>query len=463
MDASESRRILYAEDDENSAALIRSIVEKEGHAIEVAPDGRAFRRLLAEKLFDLCLLDINLPDASGLDLLLEARKYRPDMPVIMITGEDSVDDVVMAIKRGAMDYMAKPLDVQRFLVTMRNVLRIAGKDEEIASLRGHLRDAYAPEHLAGGSAAMERLRGMIRRVGPSEATVLIRGESGTGKELVARALHYTSPRRDGPFVDVNCASLNASLLESELFGHEKGAFTGASAMRRGLFEQADGGTLFLDEIGDMPPPMQAAILRALDERSFARVGGSGRVSVDVRVICATNRDLDAAVREGAFRPDLFYRINAVTVEVPPLRDRREDIAELARLFFERVRRREKSGAPGFSAEALQALASHFWPGNVRELENAVERAALMAAGEEIRLDHLPPAVRGPAAAPASTPAPPGDAVSLIEAVERLERAEIIRALERYQWNKTAAAHALRITPRMISYKMQNLGIEPPSP
>jgi DNA-binding NtrC family response regulator len=301
---------------------------------------------------------------------------------------------------------------------------------------------------------MERVRALIRRAASSEATVLIVGESGTGKELVARALHSSGPRLAGPFVDVNSAALTESLLESELFGHEKGAFTSAIARRRGKFEQAHGGTLFLDEIGDMPLPTQAKMLRVLQERSFQRVGGDERISVDVRVICATNRTLDEEAQKGTFRKDLFYRINTLVIDLPPLRQRVTDIPELARHFLARFNREEKRDVKDFSTHAMETLCAHGWPGNVRELQHAVERAVLVCEGDEIQPEHLPPAV----SAGKTAPPPVQGGEGLIETVERIERSMILAALEKNAWVKARAARALGVTERILSYKINNLGI-----
>ena len=302
---------------------------------------------------------------------------------------------------------------------------------------------------------MDGLRKTIRRAAASDATVLIIGESGTGKELVARGLHASGPRAAGPYIDVNSAALTETLLESELFGHEKGAFTSAIARRRGKFEQAHGGTLFLDEIGDMPLPTQAKMLRVLQERAFQRVGGDERINVDVRVICATNRILEEDAKKGTFRSDLFYRINTFVIEIPPLRERAADIPDLARHFQARANRHEKRQVQGFAPKAMEALCSHLWPGNVRELQHAVERGVLVCDGEEIRPEDLPPAVlRGQAA-----PAKADEGGGLIETVERLERSMILAALDKHGWVKSRAARALGVTERILSYKMTNLGIE----
>ncbi len=452
-------RVVYVEDDVTVGRVVKAIAEKEGYTLRLVPSGKDFLKLLAEDPPDLCLLDLTLPDASGLDLLEKLRQAHPGAPAIVVTASESVGDVVSAMRLGASDYVTKPVDARRLAVSMRNALRLGQQQIEIARLRTEVQSENGPESLVGSSAAMEALRALIRKVAPSETTILVMGENGTGKELAARALHFSSPRAPRPFVDVNCAALTETLLESEIFGHEQGAFTGASGRRRGKFEQAHGGTLFLDEIGDMPLSTQAKILRVLQERTFQRVGGEAKIEVDVRVLCATNRDLEEAVRQNQFRKDLFYRVNTLVIEIPPLRGHAEDIPELARHFLARAARREKRPAAGIAPDALDALGRHAWPGNVRELQHAIDRAVLVCEGDEIRREHLPPAILRDS--PAGPPA--GEEGNLVEAVERLERSMILEALQKHGWIKARAARALGLTERMIAYKMQNLGIDRPPP
>ncbi len=453
----DSGRILYVEDDPTSARLVKAIAEREGYAITLAANHRECMKAVAEDPPGLLLIDLTLPEVGGLDLLARLRESHPGIPAIIVTASDSVQDVIGAMQRGAIDYLTKPVDARRMAVSLGNALKLTTQQKEIARLRADLKDAYSPDRLIGSSATMEALRKDIRRAAASDATILIIGESGTGKELVARALHAAGPRASGPFIDVNSAALTETLLESELFGHEKGAFTSAVGRRRGKFEQAHGGTLFLDEIGDMPLATQAKMLRVLQERSFQRVGGDERVSVDVRVLCATNRNLDEDAKKGTFRSDLFYRINTFVIEIPPLRERVADIPELARHFLDQALRQEKRPVRGLATPTVEALCAHPWPGNVRELQHAVERAALVCDGDEILPEHLPPAVlRGRAPAPA-----PAAAGGLIEAVERLERSMIVAALEKNGWVKARAAQALGVTERILSYKMNNLGIQKP--
>jgi transcriptional regulator with PAS, ATPase and Fis domain len=335
------------------------------------------------------------------------------------------------------------------------------QQRDLNKLRSEVRETYKVEHMIGSSPEMERVRDLILQAAPTDSTVLITGESGTGKELVARALHYASPRVGKPFVDINCAALTETLIESELFGHERGAFTSALSRRRGKFEQADAGSIFLDEIGDMPLSTQAKILRVLQERSFERVGGEAKINVNVRVICATNKNLETCVESGTFRLDLFYRINLFVIELPPLRERKADIPELAQHFLTTGCRSGKCRAQGISDAALEVLSQHSWPGNIRELQNAIERALTVCDEDEIQPAHLPPALfRRPSAQPATTEG--AGRKNLIEALEEFERMMIVAALKKHDWNKSRAALALGVTRRILSYKMQNLGLEKPS-
>jgi len=452
--AGESVRILCVDDDPTSAELVKAIAEKEGYTVTLATNPRECLAALVEDPPQLLLIDLSLPDIGGLDLLSRVRESYPGIPAIIVTASESPQDIVAAMQQGAVDYLCKPVEARRMAISLGNAVKLTAQQSEIARLRADLTQTHSPDELVGTSSAMERLRKLIQRAAGSDATVLIIGESGTGKELVARALHWSGSRAAGPFVDVNSAALAETLLESELFGHEKGAFTGAMGQRRGKFEQAHAGTIFLDEIGDMPPATQAKMLRVLEERSFQRVGGDQRINVDVRVICATNHNLEESAKTGTFRSDLFYRINTLVIEIPPLRDRVIDIPDLAYHFMARSNRRERRQIRGLSPRALEILCGHSWPGNVRELEHAIERAVLVCDGDEIEPDHLPPAIlREKSGTPAG--GPPG---GFIEEVERLERSMILAALDKNGWVKSRTARALGITERILSYKMNTLGM-----
>ena len=464
--------ILYAEDDPPSGRLVRSIAESEGYTIQVVGTGKEFLSAISEFKPNLLLIDLHLPDALGLDLLSQARARLPAAPAIVVTASASVDDVIGALKAGAIDYLRKPVDIQRMIVSLANAAKIMRQQQDITQLRSELKETYRLEHMIGSSPAMTKLRELVRQAAPTDNTVLITGESGTGKELVAKALHYSSKRAAKPFVDVNCAAMTETLIETELFGHEKGAFTSAISRRRGKFEQANGGTIFLDEIGDMPLSTQAKMLRVLQERSFERVGGEDKVKVNVRVVCATNHNLEQAVKSGKFRLDLFYRINLFVIETPPLRDRASDITELGRHFLATSSRMGKYSATNIAEAALAALCGHDWPGNIRELQNAIERALTVCTDAEIQPWHLPPTVtqtRSSLDDGGSDFVPSQDGiidiksakagrVSLIEAVEQFERKMILYSLGQNQWNRSKTADTLGITRRILSYKMQNLGI-----
>ena len=459
-------RILYVEDDPPSGRLVQSIAETAGYAIDVVTNGSDFLSALTTIKPQVLLVDLHLPDASGLDLLAKARLRLPESPVIVVTASNTIDDAVRALKGGATDYLTKPVDHQRLIVSLTNAVKMSRQHQDLNKLRTEIRYTYKLEHVIGASSGMEQVRDMIRHAAQTDATVLISGESGTGKELVAKALHYASRRAAKPFVDVNCAAMTETLIESELFGHEKGSFTSAFSRRRGKFEQAHGGSFFLDEIGDMPLVTQAKMLRVLQERSFQRVGGEEKITVDVRVICATNQNLESCVEAGTFRLDLFYRINPLMIEVPPLRERPADIPELVSHFLATASRVTNSHVHGVSDETMIALQQHSWPGNVRELQNAVERALTVCHEDEIQISHLPPAVLRKLQAlrpPSSTPSGNGDNLNLVETVEQYERSIILTELKKYDWNKTRTAVALGVTRRILSYKMQNLGIDKPMP
>jgi DNA-binding NtrC family response regulator len=452
--------ILYVEDDPPSGQLVQSVAESIGYRIEVVGTGKEFLAALAAKKPNLLLVDLHLPDASGLDLLAQARLGAPDTQVIVVTASNSIDDAITALKGGAADYLTKPVEVQRLIVSLNSAAKILRQQQDLSKLRTEIKNTYKLEHIIGTSAGMEEVRKLIRHAGRTDSTVLIVGESGTGKELVAKALHYASRRSAKPFVDVNCAAMTETLIESELFGHEKGSFTSAIARRRGKFEQAHGGSFFLDEIGDMPLATQAKMLRVLQERSFQRVGGEEKIDVDVRVICATNQDLGASVKAGTFRLDLFYRINPLMIEVPPLRERAEDIPKLAKHFLAKANGNAKNRVRGISEAAMTMFQSHSWPGNVRELQNAIERAIIVCEEDEIQPSHLPPAIsrRAPSRSARIAAA---DLVSgnLLDALEHYERSIILNELQKNDWNKTRAARSLGVTRRILSYKIQNLGLE----
>ena len=411
---------------------------------------------------DLVLLDLVMPGRSGFDLLSELAAAPDTPPVVVLTGTQTVATAVEAMKRGAADYVTKPFEVEALRIKIRQLLERRDLEREVVRLRAQVEKAERLGDLLGGSEAMQEVFRTIRRVADSRVTVLIRGESGTGKELVARAIHSLGSRRDEPFVAVSCAAIPDTLIESELFGHERGAFTDAREQRIGKFEAASGGTLFLDEIGELAPGVQAKLLRALQERRIDRLGGAQPVEVDVRVVVATNRDLERDVSEGRFRTDLFYRINVVPLELPPLRERREDIRRLAQHFLERARAEAGRGPRRIAKGALATLERYPWPGNVRELQNAIEHAVALAEGDTLDLEDLPRAVVQTGRVEHLREAVRSGELGFEEASADFERTLLQEALERAGWNQTHAAEQLRMTRRSLKIKMDRYALEPPA-
>jgi DNA-binding NtrC family response regulator len=445
--------VLVVDDEKNIQLTLSRALQMEGYAVETAGGGREALEKIAALPVDVVVMDVRMPDLDGLAVLERARQTRPGVPVVIMSGHGSIETVRSAFKLGAFDYLEKPItEKEKLLVAVRNALRLRSLAEENAELRRE----SGPQEMIGGSPAMERLRELVRRTAPSEGRVLVTGENGTGKELVARALHDGSRRRDRPFVKLNCAAVPAELIESELFGHERGAFTGAVAARKGKFELADGGTLFLDEVGDMPPAMQAKVLRVLQENEFERVGGQATLRCDVRVIAATNRDLAEEVRGGRFREDLFYRLAVVPIPVPPLRERREDVPELAARFLGEACARNGRRAMSLSREGLAALQAHDWPGNVRELRNLVERIAILVDGPEISADDVASVLPG-----ARRPRPERyrGGASFHELVEEAEREILLGALAEHAENISETARALGLERSHLYKKMRALGIK----
>jgi len=409
---------------------------------------------------DLVMLDLVMPGRSGFDLLAELSAMPDAPPVVVLTGTKTVSTAVEAMKQGAADYVTKPFEVEALRIKVRQLLSRRELEREVVRLRARVEREERLGDLFGASEAMQEAFHTIRRVAESKATVLIRGESGTGKELAARAIHSLGPRKEGPFVAVNCAGIPETLIESELFGHEQGAFTDARERRIGKFEAASGGTLFLDEVGELAPAVQAKLLRALQERRIDRVGGAEPIEVDVRVLAATNRDLEREVAEGRFRADLFYRINVVPLELPPLRDRREDVRRLALHFLERSRSEAGRGPARIGRAAMTALERFPWPGNVRELQNAIERAVALAEGEVLELEDLPRIVVQTGRVEQLRDAVRAGELGFEEAAADFEREMLVDALERSGWNQTRAAELLRITRRALKLKMDRHGLKP---
>jgi DNA-binding NtrC family response regulator len=446
--SNERTRILVVDDEEIVRESLGGWLEKDGYFIGAASDGAgALARIKADR-WSILLVDLKMPGMDGLQVLEEARKLQPDLAVVIMTAYATVDTAVAAMKLGAFDYLVKPFDPEELSMMMQKIVSQQVLVRENTVLRQALRREYRFRDLVSKSPAMQSLFELARTAARSNSTILVLGESGSGKEVLARAIHQESPRAEGPFVAVSCAALTESLLESELFGHEKGAFTGAVARRKGKFEAAQGGTLFLDEVGDITPKLQLDLLRVLEDRRVHRLGGNDAIDVDVRIVAATNRDLRRAVQEAKFREDLFYRLNVIPVVIPPLRQRREDIPLLVEAFLERLAFEMKKRLDGVSADAMNALMAHDWPGNVRELRNVLERGAVVAAGPVIQLADL-----GMPERPGAT-ARPGALASL----EEVERRHVSAVLTNTGWNVSQSARILGIDRVTLYNKIKKWGL-----
>jgi two-component system nitrogen regulation response regulator NtrX len=439
--------VLIVDDEKNILLTLKRALELADYRCEVAGGGLLALEVVAAKPIDLVLMDVRMPDLDGLDALARMQALRPGLPVVMMSGHGTIDTAVKATQLGARDFLEKPIETARLLVAIKNAL----EHSRLSRTVDELRESLGRYDMVGQGTQMKRLYELIRKTAPSEGRVLITGENGTGKELVARAIHGHSRRSKGPFVKLNCAAVPGELIESELFGHEKGAFTGAATARRGRFEQADGGTLFLDEVGDMPPNMQAKLLRVLQEGELERVGGSETLKVDVRVLAATNKDLVKAIERGAFREDLYYRLNVVPMHVPPLRERREDIADLVQAFLAEACVRNGFKPRALQADALALFAAHDYPGNVRELRNLVERLAILSEGEQVSRDDAERVLPGAARFVTGH--------TFREQVEQAEREIITGALAAARDNVTEAARMLDLERGHFYKKMKALGMK----
>jgi len=446
-------RLLVVDDQKNMRATTAMVLRQAGYLVDEAEDGASALKKLEGAGYDVVLTDLRMPDVDGMEVLRTVRLVAPETEVIVMTAYGTIESAVEAIRRGAYDFIAKPFKEDELLLRAAKAVEKRRLVGQVSVLTGEFRRRFGLDHIIGRSAGLREVLDRVVRVAPSDATVLITGESGTGKELVARALHVSSRRGDRPFVPVNCAAITETLLESELFGHARGAFTGATRARRGLFEEADGGTLFIDEVGETAPGFQAKLLRALQDGEIRRVGESMPVRVDVRVIAATNQDLRKAIAEKRFREDLFYRLNVVPIRIPPLRERLEDVPLLAVHFLAEYNRRAGTQKV-FAPAALVELAEHSWPGNVRELENMVEQAAALSPGAEIGLEgvQFEPAARRP------SEAGPGQARTLALAVEEAERASIQAALQRCDGDLGRVASELGVSSTTLWRKMKRLDL-----
>jgi DNA-binding NtrC family response regulator len=459
-----NRRVLIVDDEEAARYGMRRALEREGYTIDEAGSTDEARRWVASAMPSLVLLDVNLPGQNGLDYLRELAASPSSPLVVIITAHGNERMAVEAIKGGAHDYLSKPFEVDELRLVVKNALETAVLRQENRALRNRLAGASGFGAMLGKSERMRRVFDMIEKVAETDVTVLIRGESGTGKELVAREIHQRSAHRAGEFIAMNCAAVPTELIESELFGHEKGAFTGAAARRKGKFEAATGGTIFLDEIGDMSMTTQAKVLRVLEERRVERLGGDASTPVDVRVVSATNKNLEVEIAEGRFRQDLYYRLRVVTIELPPLRERREDIPVLANEMLERYASLYGLRCREIDPEAMRHLVQYPWPGNVRELRNAIERSVVLAGGERLIVEDLPPEVVTGVSAPAE---PGSDAANILvaftadfkEAKREFERAYIERRLSETGGNVTRAAELLDMHRQSLQHKLRELGIK----
>jgi DNA-binding NtrC family response regulator len=450
-------RILMIDDEAAIRESIETLLTLEGFHVSLAPDGRTGLDLVSRNSYDLLLLDLALPGESGIDLLPRIKELQPNLPVIMITAYGTVANVVDAIRAGAENFVQKPWDNEKLLADIRTAIARHRAEEEVIQLKRTLKQRYNFSNIVGKSDIMLRLFDTIAQVAPSRSTVLIQGESGTGKELIAKAIHANSPRREKPFVAVNTGAVPSELLESTLFGHTKGAFTSAIAAKKGLFEVANGGTLFLDEIGTMGMDMQAKILRVLQDRRFMHLGGTHEIQVDVRIVAATNVNLQQAVRDGRFREDLFYRLNVIALELPPLRSRREDIPLLANHFLRYYAEENGTGDRALAPEALRVLMDYDWPGNVRELENAMERGVVLSSDRTITADLLPAQLTGGTYSATILDSRPD--ASLFDLMEEIERRIIADRLERCHWNQTEAAEFFKIPLSTLNQKIKRLNVE----
>jgi DNA-binding NtrC family response regulator len=450
--------VAIIDDDQEMLRVLARFLQKHGIESETYTDPRKAVVAFSEKRFAVVVSDVQMPGMSGHEVLEQVKNLQPGAVVIMITGFGSVRSAVQAMRNGAFDYISKPFDYDEFLTVLQKALQQHALQQEVAELRKSVQNRYAFGNIIGKSAAMQKVFDVIGRIAATRTNILLVGESGTGKEMIARAIHYAGPRKDAPFVAINCGALPETLLESELFGHERGAYTGAVTRERGLLVSADTGTMFLDEIGDMPLSMQTKFLRVLEDWEVRPVGGSTVRKIDVRVVSASKTDLSKCVERGTFREDLYYRLNVVTLDLPPLRERAEDMPLLIAHLLRRAAAEQGREAPRVSREAMDAILRFPWPGNVRELEHVIERAIILAEGPEIALRDLPPHV----ATHAGQAATGGDGYAATTTLEDVEKQHILRVLQHVEWKRALAADTLGINRRTLYRKIQEYRIEEPS-
>ena len=450
--------LLLIDDEKNYLLVLELLLLDAGYAVTALSDPETALAFLDESEVDVIITDMKMPRLSGKDLLMHVKRDYPHIPVLVMTAFGSIESAVDIMKMGAFDYIAKPFANDELLLSVQNASELAKVHRRYRLLHANLEERYGLHQVIGKSKGIRNVLALVDKAAPTKSTVLISGESCTGKELVARAIHFASPRKDGPFISVNCMALNPGVLESELFGHEKGSFTGAVAMRRGRFELADGGTLFLDEIGELSHDMQVKLLRILQERRFERVGGSEVIEVDIRVVTATNKDLQKEVEKGNFREDLYYRLNVVHMHLPPLRERREDIPLLLAHFVEKIASESNLPRKSITPKALDFLSGYEWPGNIRQLENVVERCMVMVSGDSITVADLPPEVKDDEAQLKNALDMLPVELNLADTLDKLEAALIRRALARADFVQVKAADLLGISKSLLQYKLRKYSI-----
>ncbi|MGB9698122.1 MAG: sigma-54-dependent transcriptional regulator [Thermodesulfobacteriota bacterium] len=457
-----NENILIIDDSPEIVTQFSNFLKEEGFEVETALDGQAGISKIEKRFYDLIVTDLKMPGLDGMQVLKYVQENSPDSICIILTGYGTVKNAVEAIKLGAFDYLTKPIKLDEILITLKRALEYRNLRRENINLKNQLRKKYRFENIVGDSEKMQKIFEVIEKVADSDSTILILGESGTGKELIAKAIHYNSYRREGPFIPVNCAAIPSELLESELFGHEKGAFTNAIRTRIGRFELANGGTIFLDEIGDMSPVLQSKLLRVLQDRQFERIGGIKTIKTDIRVIAATHQDLKLAVEQKRFREDLYYRLNVIPIHLPPLRERKSDIPLLAHHFLDHFNRTKKKKIKGFTKEAMDKLIQYDWPGNVRELENTIERVVILLDGEFITPQDLPEKFQN--LTRENLPQEiiiPDEGISLEEAVNEFEKKLILQALQKTGWVKNKAARLLNLNRTTLIEKIKRQNLHPP--
>ena len=453
-----SAHILVIDDEQNYLLLLDTLLSDQGYSVTTLQDPELALEYLVESDVDVAITDMKMPRVSGQDVLEHIKKNYPHIPVLIMTAYGSIDGAVQAMRCGAFDYIAKPFSNDELLLSVHKAVKMSEAEQQNRLLRQNLQEKHGTHNIIGRSQGVRQILDLVARVAPSTSNVLITGESGTGKELIAKALHYGSNRKDGPFISVNCMALNPGVMESELFGHEKGSFTGATVKKRGRFELAHAGTLFLDEIGELSFDTQVKLLRVIQEHSFERVGGSEPINVDIRLVAATNKDLQQEVEQGRFREDLFYRLNVVNIHIPPLRERVEDIPLLAAHFLSTYCQENDKEISGFDPEALQALTAYHWPGNVRQLENVIERCVVLARGKTISLDDLPAEFKEESTQFKSAADMLPTEIDLADTLEKIEAALIRRALVRSNFVQVKAAETLGISKSLLQYKLKKYNI-----